>query len=109
MVDKRNVTEFEWDSGNLDKSYQKHDINPSEAEEVFLDTDLKVESDVKHSQKEKRFIAIGKTFQQRLLFVVFTLRGKKIRIISARIANKKERAAFAKATAIQRRIYEKKA
>jgi len=82
---------FEWDSGNYDKSYQKHGISPSEAEEVFLDKNLIIVRDVKHSQTEVRYIIIGKTIEKKLLFVVFTTRGKKIRIISVRIANKKEK------------------
>jgi len=99
MIDLKKILGFEWDEGNIDKSYQKHKITPNQAEEIFLDIDLKVETDVKHSQKEERFIAIGKTLERRLiLFVVFTIRGNKIRIISARPANKKERKVYEKSS-----------
>lgn len=91
MLDLGKFKSFEWDEGNIDKSYQKHDVTPKESEEVFLDEDLKVSRDIEHSQKEKRFIALGKTFENKILFVVFTLRKDKIRIISARKANKIER------------------
>jgi len=90
------ILEFEWDKGNLDKSYQKHGITPAESEEIFLDENLQVIKDIRHSQKETRFIALGKTFLGKILFVVFTLRGRRIRIISARVANKKERRHYEK-------------
>ena len=82
---------FEWDKGNIEKNYQKHRVTPAEAEEIFLDENLQVVKDIKHSQKEDRFIALGKTFLGKILFAIFTLRGSKIRIISARLANKRER------------------
>ena len=82
---------FEWDKGNLDKNYQKHGITPRQAEESFLDEKLILIEDIKHSQKEKRNIVIGANNNNKILFVVFTKRGKKIRIISARSANQKER------------------
>lgn len=88
---KSQIREFEWDEGNIDKSYLKHGITPNEAEEIFLDEELVVLDDVKHSQDEERFIAIGKTFTSKVLFVVFMMKKEKIRIISARTANKKER------------------
>jgi len=87
---------FEWDKGNIDKSYQKHGITPTQSEEVFLDENLRVIRDIKHSQKEARFIALGRDFEKRFLFVVFTFRGDKIRIISARPMNKKERREYEK-------------
>lgn len=89
-----NITEFEWDKGNIDKSYRKHGITPKEAEEIFLDINLKVQTDIKHSEIEERFIGIGKTFENKILFTIFTFRDNKIRIISARIANKKERSKY---------------
>jgi len=92
---KDNVLGFQWDKGNLDKSYQKHGITPEEAEEIFLDEKLKVESDVAHSQTEERLIAIGQTQQKVVLLVVFTTRSKTLRIISARKANQKEKQKYA--------------
>lgn len=88
---KADTNEFEWDSGNVDKSYEKHGITPNEAEEVFLDRYSLTLDDAAHSGSEARFSAIGKTSSGSILFVTFTLRGKKIRIISARMTNKKER------------------
>lgn len=90
-MDLRKIKGFQWDKGNIDKSYQKHGITPNEAEEVFLDRNLGIEKDIKHQEIEERYIAIGKIVSGRILFVVFTLRKNKIRIISARSANEKER------------------
>lgn len=96
MIDLRKVKGFQWDKGNVDKSYQKHGITPNEAEEVFVNEDILLQDDVGHSQVEERFTAIGKTTQDNILFVVFTARGTKIRIISARKANIKERRQYEK-------------
>lgn len=89
---------FDWDKGNVDKSYQKHGITPNEAEEVFLDEKAIIIRDIKHSQKEERFILLGKTMGEKLLFIVFTMRGVKIRIVSARVANQKERRQYEQTT-----------
>jgi len=91
MPDLRRLVKFEWDKGNLDKSYEKHGITVKEAEELFLDKDVVFVEDIKHSQKEARLIAIGKTFAGKILFAVFTIRKDKVRIISVRRVNKKER------------------
>lgn len=91
MIDLNKIEGFEWDEGNVDKSYKKHGITPNEAEEIFLDKDVLLQEDIKHSQEETRLIAIGKTESNKTLFVVFIERENKIRIISARAANKKER------------------
>lgn len=80
---------FDWDLGNVAKN-EKHDVEPEEAEETFFNEPLIVAVDVKHSKSEKRWHALGRTSKRRL-FVAFTVRGKLIRIISARAMNKKER------------------
>ncbi|HSX19062.1 MAG TPA: BrnT family toxin [Candidatus Saccharimonadales bacterium] len=97
MIDLGKIVGFEWDKWNLDKNYIKHGITPKEAEEVFLDENVLLIEDIKHSGAEERSIAIGMTVGDSLLFVVFTVRSNKIRIISARIANKKERRQYEQA------------
>lgn len=87
---KGKVIQFEWDNANTNKSYFKHGIQPKESEEIFIDTELVVIPDDKHTVLEERFIAIGKTLEDKILFVVFTFRNKKIRVISARRMHKKE-------------------
>lgn len=94
MKDPEVSREFEWDKGNLDKSYQKHAITPRESEEIFLDENLRVVPDIKHQEKEPRFAALGKTLEAKVLSVIFTMRGEKIRVISARPANRKERSIY---------------
>ena len=91
MVDLKKITEFEWDKGNIDKSYLKHGITIREAEESFLDENVFLQEDIQHSEKEERFITISKTTKNKMLFSILTIRNKKIRIISTRSANKKER------------------
>lgn len=82
--------EFEWDEGNNDKNSQKHGVSNHETEEAFTKGCIII-PDIKHSVYEDRQILFGKTSQGILLFVVFTLRIKKIRIISSRRANAKEK------------------
>ena len=97
MVDLGKIIRFDWNQGNIDKSYKKHGITPNEAEDVFLDINIAIEKDIKHNEVESRYIAIGKTMQEKLLFVVFTFRNNMIRVISARKVNKKERRLYEKA------------
>lgn len=97
MIDLSKIKGFQWDKGNVDKSYQKHGITPNEAEEVFVDKNVGIERDIKHQETEERYIAIGVTLNEELLFVVFTMRDDMIRVISVRRANKKERRLYEKA------------
>lgn len=97
VVDLTNIKGFEWDKWNIDKSYQKHGITPNEAEEVFVDKNVGVERDIKHQETEKRYIAIGATLNEKLLFVVFTMRDSMVRVISSRKANTKERRLYEEA------------
>lgn len=85
---------FDWDAGNLAKN-SKHGVEPEEAEDVFLNEPLLVAADAKHSAVEPRWHALGRTGQRRLL-VVFTVRGRLIRVVSARPMNRKERAVYEK-------------
>lgn len=84
--------QFEWDDGNKDKNWLAHQVGFTEVEEAFFDSHKRLARDVLHSTDgEKRFILLGKTRQGRLLFIVFTIREKAIRVISARDMNRKER------------------
>jgi uncharacterized DUF497 family protein len=85
------VISFEWDKGNEEKNWIKHKVTAEEAEEPFFTEDYVVLEDESHSsEEEKRYIMLGKNRQERLLFIVFTMRSVNIRIISARGADKKE-------------------
>jgi len=98
MITIKEPIRFEWDKGNKDKNWLKHGVTNEECEEVFFDKNKKILKDILHSNKEKRFIILGKTKKGRLLFVVFTIRKKKLRVISARDINKKEVILYEKKT-----------
>lgn len=87
-------TGFEWDAHNAEKNWQKHRVMPSECEQIFFNRPLAVTDDVKHSEKENRFYALGHTDGDRMLFVVFAVRRDKIRVVSARDMNRKERKVY---------------
>lgn len=86
-----NINGFEWDKGNVTKNWERHGVTHIECEEVFFHSPLIVKDDVTHSTTELRYYVLGKTNAHRQLFLVFTVRNNKIRIISARDMNKKER------------------
>lgn len=90
-------TGFDWDTGNASKLEERHHVTPGECEQVFFQEPLLVVSDAKHSQAEERWAAWGRTADGRALAVVFTLRGERIRPISARDMNRKERSLYAQA------------
>jgi hypothetical protein len=82
---------FDWDDGNINKNFERHLITTNMAEEPFKDRYLLTFPDPSHSKKEARYNLIGKTKDEDLLFITYTIRATKIRIISARVADKKER------------------
>ncbi len=96
MKVNRKVFEFEWDKGNIAKN-QKHRVEDKEAEEPFLDKGKIIFKDILHSKQERRFVLIDKTKKKRLLYIIFTIRKNKMRIISARDINKKEVSIYEKA------------
>ena len=77
-------TGFEWDQGNITKNWESHDVSATECEQIFYNKPIIVKRDKEHSELENRFYALGRTNMNRLLFAVFTVRNKNIRIISAR-------------------------
>ncbi|MGA2090251.1 MAG: BrnT family toxin [Endomicrobiales bacterium] len=87
------VEGFDWDMYNADKILQKHNVTVSECEEVLIN-DIVVAPDEKHSLYEQRYFILGVTEAERMLFVVFTIRRNKIRVISARAMNKKEKEVY---------------
>ncbi|HHH75877.1 MAG TPA: BrnT family toxin [Phycisphaerae bacterium] len=94
MVRPQNIladcTGFEWDEGNLTKNWEKHDVSEGECEQIFFRLPLVIKKDKKHSRFEDRYYALGSTEAERLLFVVFTVRKSKLRIISARDMTRSE-------------------
>ena len=82
---------FQWDAGNADKIWCRHQVTRAECEELFFNRPLVVGGDEKHSLGEERLYALGQSDSGRLMFVVFTIRGRLIRVISARDMSRKER------------------
>lgn len=89
-----NYTGFNWDDGNSEKNWILHHVRRNECEQLFFNEPLVIAVDEKHSQFEKRWYLLGSTDSKRLLFIVFTIRGNLIRVISARDMNKNERKIF---------------
>ncbi|MCI0387992.1 MAG: BrnT family toxin [Acidobacteria bacterium] len=87
-------TGFEWDEGNKDKNWTSHQVTSAECEEIFFNQPLIVADDTLHSEEENRHYALGQTNAGRLLFIVFTIRNKLIRVISARDMSRKERKVY---------------
>ena len=91
----KNCVGFQWDEGNSDKNFIRHGVSKNECEEVFFNLPLIVRQDKKHSTEvENRFYVLGRTNVYRFLFIVFTVRDKLIRVISARDVNSKERRSY---------------
>ena len=90
MIDYSKITGFDWDEGNINKNWQKHKVSMFECEEVFFNSPPFLFEDIRHSQYEKRYYIIGETNERKNLYIIFTLRKNKIRIISARNMHKKE-------------------
>lgn len=81
--------EFEWDDSKAEKNFKKHGIYFEDAAWVFLDEFKIDEYDELHSDFEDRYKIIGRV--GKILAVIYTERGEKFRIISARYADKKEK------------------
>jgi uncharacterized protein len=90
---------FEWDANKAAANLRKHGVSFEEAATVFADPDALDGPDLKHSDQEERSLRLGRSLTGRVLMVAYTVRGpgdgEKIRIISARRASGKERAAYA--------------
>lgn len=96
MIDFGRIVGFDWDQGNARKSADKHGVDQSEAEQVFLNNPLLVSVDVRHSERESRWHALGRTNADRRLHVTFTLRADDtlVRVISARDMSRDERGRY---------------
>lgn len=86
--------QFEWDSHNQDKNWHKHKVDYKECEQAFINTPQAIFEDEAHSISELRYTLLSYTNNQRHLFITFTVRDNKVRIISARDQDKKERSIY---------------
>ena len=86
---------FEWDQWNVQKNEDKHGVSRLEAESAFYDPRYRLFQDLLHSSAcATRYILYGRSLEARVLMVGFTQRGKKVRVITARPASRKERAIY---------------
>jgi hypothetical protein len=93
---------FEWDGRKAAATDAQHGVSFEEAVTVFADPNALDGPDLHHSEKEPRLLRLGRAVTGRVLIVAYTVRrrgdGESIRIISARRASRKERAAYAAAS-----------
>jgi len=82
---------FEWDPEKARLNIKTHGVSFNEASTAFHDPLSQTIEDPLHSEYEERFVLIGRSIQGRLLVIIHTDRAERIRIISARLATKKER------------------
>jgi hypothetical protein len=83
--------QFEWHPLKAKANQKKHKVSFDEASTVFKDT-LRIEArDRWHSDDEERYLGIGRSIQGRILSIYYTFRADRIRIISARLAERWER------------------
>jgi uncharacterized DUF497 family protein len=99
MIDLHRIEGFEWDQGNQEKNWLSHKVSTGDCEETFLNQPLLLLEDSLHSQMEHRHLALGQTNSGRCLFIAFTVRNNKIRVISARDMSQKERNLYDQTTA----------
>jgi uncharacterized DUF497 family protein len=82
---------FDWDPIKAKLNLWKHRVSFEEASTALLDPLSKTDLDPDHSVEEHRFITFGISMRRRLLVVSYTEQGEVIRLISARMATRRER------------------
>jgi len=88
--------QFEWDDDKAKASEAKHGVSFEEALTCFYDPEQVAFYDPQHSDDEDRELLVGHSNQGRLLIVSYTLRGRLIRLITARKATRREAKIYAK-------------
>ena len=91
VLDLSRFTGFDWDDANREKSLRKHSVTPTECEELFVNQPLVQLDDHRHSAAEARVIVLGTTHAGRRLACIVTARGERLRVVSCRPMNRKER------------------
>lgn len=87
----REAVGFDWDAGSVEKNWVKHAVRFTECEEVFYRAPLVAPAPARRGPGEERFVARGETALGRPLSIIFTFRGDRVRVISARDMSRKER------------------
>lgn len=89
---------FEWDTEKAAGNLERHGVSFEEAATAFGDPLSITIGDPDHSDTEDRLILLGVTFRGRLVVVVHTDRGEVVRLISARLAIRRERQSYEQET-----------
>jgi uncharacterized DUF497 family protein len=97
---------FEWDDRKNRANLKKHRISFEEAQTVFFDESAIEFFDPDHSRNENRFLLIGRSFKLRILIISYCYRSqeKVIRIISSRLATRRERRIYLREKSYEKRI-----
>lgn len=88
------AADFEWDLNKAKENIRRHAVSFEEAASVYRDALAFTIDDVEHSTQERRFYTIGMSSMYRTLVVAHAERGENIRIISARLATRRERKSY---------------
>jgi uncharacterized DUF497 family protein len=83
--------DFEWDDAKAESNERKHGVSFTEAMTIFADPLSVTGYDPRHADDEDRFLTMGTSVVGRVLVVSHTDRGDAVRIISARVATRRER------------------
>lgn len=90
--------EYEWDESKSAENVEKHEgVGFEEATTVFNDPAALYVYDADHSDNEDRYIVVGIGDRRRTIVVTYTYRSDRIRIISARKAEPRERRQYSNA------------
>jgi len=91
VFDFHEIAGVDWDDGTREKIWKKHGVDYRECEETFFNRPLIVGDDIKHSEQERHYYLLGRSNAGRALFLIFTIRNDKVRVVSARDQSRKER------------------
>ena len=88
---------LQWDEGNSEKNWLAHKVTRAECEQVFFNRLLVTPGNERLAGWERTYYLLGQTDARRRLFVVFTIRGDLVRVISARDMSRRERRIYERA------------
>lgn len=89
---------FQWDTSTAVRNAEKHGVSFAEAATTFDDATAMDGPDVSHSFLEARRLHVGRSGARRILVVAYAVRGVAVRILSARLASRRERVTYAQAS-----------
>lgn len=88
---------MEWDERKARANFEKHGVTFDEAASAFGDARGLDGEDLRHSATEVRRLRLATSSAGRVLVVAYTMRGQAVRLVTARLASRKERRRYAEA------------